>query len=137
MRMKRLSSLLVLGAIGMSVGCAEQPTAVDNTKRHEGSRAIAQQAMAEQVDPDQMVGALEEPAEEDEEITATASAPVMMATDRQIMQRRRFRGVGRWRNGGWWQSRWYGRRFWQNTWWDPYFTGTRVVYVRVPTVVVI
>ncbi|MNY04791.1 hypothetical protein D3C86_1374870 [compost metagenome] len=135
MRMKRLSSLLVLGAIGMSVGCAEQPAAVDNAKGHEGLRAIAQQTTIEQVDPDQMTGAVEAPAEDDEETTATANTGTMSQTDRQIMQRRRFRGVGRWRNGGWWQSRWYGRRFWQNAWWDPYFTGTRVVYVRVPVVV--
>jgi hypothetical protein len=139
--MRHLSTLLVLGAVGVSLGCEALPPTADAQARHDGVRAI-QQATTEEVDADQMQGAIEEPPEAEEGTTASAEpmasvAPTtMMSENRQIQQRRFWgRGRGRWARGGWYQNRWFGRRFWRNTWWDPFFSGTRVVYVRVPTVI--
>jgi len=125
MQPKRLSSLLVIGVVGMTLGCAEQPTAVNKTVDHDGTLAIAQQAQ-EEVDPDQMPGALEEPAEA--EVSAQSRSVQQRFPVRRSWARGSWGPRGRWVGGGWAGNRWYGRRFWRNTWWDPFNVGNRIVY---------
>jgi|GEM_PF-6850551 len=125
MQLKRLSSLLAIGAVGMTLGCAQQPNTVNTTLGQDGSFAIQQAEAQEEVDPDQMTGAIEEPAEEMETQSFSLQQRVVV---RRTWARGHWGPNGRWVGGGWAGNRWYGRRHWRNTWWDPHNVRGRIVY---------
>lgn len=128
MSVKKLARFVLVGTLGLTFGCAQQPMAV-NPDPATGSNApkILQQS-PDSIPADQMEGA-----EED----------TISQEGQQIQQRgRRWGGrygrYGRsgrgawWRRGTYWSNRWYGARWWRNRWWRPQVSGTQVVYIVVP-----